>query len=100
LVSQPSFNHIEATASKCAKNFIRYRPQTALNIAKTFSKGQLSKGHAKELIETREFTDAFVPMVSADTLPEPMHGQKVNQLRKDRFPLVYCATLSPRVDVG
>jgi len=25
LVSQPLFNHIEATASKCAKNFIRYQ---------------------------------------------------------------------------
>jgi len=49
-------------------------PQTALDIAQTFAKGQLGKGHAKELIETREFTDAFVPMISADTLPEPMHG--------------------------
>jgi hypothetical protein len=80
--------------------FLFHGPQTALNVAKTFSKGQLSKGHAKELIETREFTDAFVPMVSADTLPEPMHGQKVDQLRKNRFPLVHCATLSPRVDFG
>ena len=27
-------------------------PQTALDVAKTFAEGQLSKGHAKELIET------------------------------------------------
>jgi hypothetical protein len=80
--------------------FLSHGSQTALDIAETFAKGQLGKGHAKELIETRESTNAFVSMVSADTLPEPMHGQKVDQLRKDRFPLVHCATLSPLVYVG
>jgi hypothetical protein len=80
--------------------FLFHGPQTALNIAKTFAKGQLSKDHAKELIETRKLPDAFVSLVSTDTLPEPMHGQKIDQLRKDRFPLIDWAALSPRVDIG
>jgi hypothetical protein len=37
LVSQLPFNHIEATASKCAKNFIRYRRKWHSAISNEFN---------------------------------------------------------------
>src|SRR5262245_62071620 len=43
------------------------RPQTRLDIAKTFSIRQLSKGHRRELIPAGETLDLIVSSVSLDT---------------------------------
>jgi hypothetical protein len=63
--------------------FWRHRPQAGNDIPKRLSEGQLCKGHAEELIETRKFPYAAVAAVTTHTLIELVFWNEVRQLRKN-----------------
>src|ERR1019366_7931572 len=55
-----------------------HRIQAGFDIAKTVSTGQLSKRHAKKLIETGELSDTIVALVLADAAIEIALRQRVH----------------------
>jgi hypothetical protein len=59
--------------------------QACLNISKALPKGELSKGHAKELVPASETFDFVVPFVSCHAFTELVLRQEVHQLRENRF---------------
>jgi hypothetical protein len=55
-------------------------PQACLDVAKTLPIGQLSKGHAKELIETRKTSNVVLPSIPVNTFVEFVFRKKAHQL--------------------
>ena len=53
------------------------------DIAQALAIGQLSEGHAKELIETREVANPLIAMIASDATVELASWQEVDQLRED-----------------
>ena len=54
--------------------------QTGFDIAQTLAVGELGKGHAEVLFETREVLDFVVASITLDAAPECVHGQMVDYL--------------------
>jgi hypothetical protein len=61
-------------------------PQTDLDIAKTLLISQLSKSHAKELIETRERSNPVFALISTNTFVELVSWKEAHYLRKNDSP--------------
>jgi hypothetical protein len=59
------------------------RPKAGFNIAEAFAKGQLSKAHAEELIETGEGSNAMVATVALDALLEWIGREPGHDLGED-----------------
>ena len=57
--------------------------QASLDIAQALAKGQLCKGHAEVLVETREGLLVTVAVVACYATAEGMHWQMVDDLRKN-----------------
>ena len=62
---------------------IPHRTQTGLDVPEALPIGQLSKGHAEELIETGEAFDLVVATVSLDAFSELIKWQEIHYLGKD-----------------
>jgi hypothetical protein len=62
------------------------RTQTCLDVSETFPIGQLSKGHAKELIETRKAPSPMVALIPVNAFVEFVSGEKAHDLRKNDSP--------------
>ena len=63
--------------------------QTGLDVAQTFAAGQLSKGHAQELVPTGKTADLVVALVAIHTTSEFVSGDKIHQLREDSFSSIH-----------
>jgi hypothetical protein len=64
-------------------------PKTAFNVTQAFSIGELSKCHAQELIKACKRANTVITVIPVNTLTKFVFGQKVNNLRKNRFALVH-----------
>ena len=62
---------------------ILHGSKAGLDVAETFAIGQLGKGQAEELIETREAFDLEVAAVAPNALPKFVKRKKVHDLRED-----------------
>jgi hypothetical protein len=58
-------------------------PKTRFDIAQTLAIGQLSKGHAEELIEARKVSNVVFAPIPRNALVEFVSGKKAHQLRED-----------------
>jgi hypothetical protein len=58
-------------------------PQAYFDIAKTLPISQLSKGHAKELIETREVPTPILALVPANASVEFVSREEAHELREN-----------------
>ena len=65
------------------------RTQAGLDVAQTFSIGQLREGHAQELIEMREGECRIAAWVPADAPPEGMQRQMLHELGEHQFSRVH-----------
>jgi hypothetical protein len=63
-----------------------YGPQAYFDIAKTLPISQLSKGHAKELIETRKVPSPILALIPVNAFVEFVSGEKAHDLRKNHPP--------------
>jgi hypothetical protein len=68
--------------------------QTSFDFAEAVSAGQLSKGHAQELIEAGELPDTVVAFVLPHAAIEIALGQRVHELREKILPGVHRQGLS------
>lgn len=59
--------------------------KACLDISKALPEGELSKGHAKELVPTRETFDLVASFVPCNAFTELVLRQEVHQLRENRF---------------
>ena len=71
-----------------------HSPQTGFDVPKAFAKGQLSKGHAKKLVQTGEGLDTMVAVIATDTTPEVWQRYEIDQLGKDDASGVHWPILS------
>jgi hypothetical protein len=58
-------------------------PQAYFDVAKTLPIGQLSEGHAKELIETRKTSNVVLPSIPVNAFVEFVFRKKAHHLRKN-----------------
>ena len=65
------------------------RTETCLDVSETFLIGQLSKGHAEELVPARKVFDLVVAVVSLNAFLKFVNGSRVYELGKDRFPRIH-----------
>ena len=70
------------------------RPETCFDIAETLAICQLSKGHAKVLVETGETPDVVVAMITGDTASKCMQGHEFHDLRKYQLASVHTSSPS------
>jgi hypothetical protein len=61
-------------------------PKAYFDIAKTLPISQLSKGHAKELIETRKVPKPILALVPVNAFVEFVSGEKAHELRENDSP--------------
>ena len=71
-------------------------PQAGLDVAQTFPEGQLREGHAEKLIEAGELLDLVLSPVPANSLPELVHRDMLEQLREDGLAVVHGPSLPDR----
>jgi hypothetical protein len=64
------------------------------DVSQAFAKGQLSEGHAEELIEAREASDFVIAVISKNTVIEFESRQVLKQLSEDRFSRIHPETSS------
>ena len=57
--------------------------QACFDVAKTLPIGQLSEGHAKELVETRKTSNPVLPSIPVNTFVEFVFRKKALQLREN-----------------
>ena len=57
--------------------------ETDFNVAEALAIGQLSEGHAEELIEAGEAANSLIPVITGDATVELVFGKGVDELRKD-----------------
>jgi len=67
-------------------------PKAGLNIPQAFSVGELSEGHAKELIPAGKAYDIAMAVVSIDAFSKLVCGDKIHQLGKDGFPGIHAVS--------
>ena len=73
-------------------------PEAGLDISETFAIGELSKSHAKELIQTGEGYHLVVAVVPLYAFPELVGWEELHQLSKDRSADVHsCPSPSARM---
>jgi hypothetical protein len=64
-------------------------PKAAFNVPQTFTKGQLGKRHAQELIETCERAYAVIALVALNAASKLPLWQKIHNLGEHRAPLIH-----------
>ena len=67
--------------------------KTGFDISQTLAIGELSKGHAKILVEASEFFDLEIALVSFHAFVKDVEGQMLHYLREDYFPAVHIPVL-------
>jgi hypothetical protein len=70
---------------------LAHSPQTAFNVAQTFSVSELCKRHAHKLIKACKRANAVITAISIDTLTKFVLGQKVHNLRENCFALIHVS---------
>jgi hypothetical protein len=68
--------------------------KAGFDVSETFAIGELSKGHAEELIETGEGSDTILASIMSHTFVEFVFRQDIHELRKDDSPTVHWPFLS------
>jgi len=63
--------------------------KTSLDIAKTLPVSELGESHTKILIPAGKGLDLVMPIVTIDAFVKFVQGQKVHQLRENRFPGIH-----------
>jgi len=59
--------------------------EAGLDVAQAFAIGELSEGHAEELIPAGKGFDFVVALVAFDALAEFVGGEKLQELRENGF---------------
>jgi len=68
----------DSASYPCVIELGLYGPQACLDVAKTLPIGQLSKGHAEELIETRKASNPLLPSIQLNTFVEFVFRKKAH----------------------
>ena len=74
--------------------FLPVGVEARYDVSQAFAKGQLSEGHAEELIETREASDFAIAVISKNIVIEFESRQMLKQLSEDRFSRIHPETSS------
>jgi hypothetical protein len=70
-------------------NFILHRAKASFDISKTFSISELSKGQAKELVQTGKTLNFVLTAIALYAFAEFMQRQEIHYLRENSFSYIH-----------
>ena len=82
LASASVLRAMTATKARVVELFVK-GAEAGFDVPQALAIGQLSEGHAQELIETGEVANPSIAVIASDATVELVFGQRVDQLRKD-----------------
>ncbi len=72
-----------SASDSCVIKLGLHSPQTCFDIAKALPISQLSKGHGKELIETRKVSNPILALIPSNVFVEFVSREKTHELREN-----------------